>query len=133
RGGRRGPRRARDGAGPPAARPPERGRRRARSLLRRGPRLVAGGPRVPMNHFYRVTEGIRVSAQPFFLAEQSSAEEGRFVFADHIRIENQGEREARLVWRHWFIHDPVAGDLEVEGVWVVGETSTLRPGAQRAR
>jgi len=81
-----------------------------------------------MNHFYRVTEGIRVSAQPFFLAEQSSAEEGRYVFAYHIRIENQGEREARLVWRHWFIHDPVAGDHEVEGEGVVGEQPSLAPG-----
>lgn len=81
-----------------------------------------------MNHFYRITEGIRVSVQPFFIAEQSSAGEERYVFAYHIRIENLGEREAQLVWRHWYIHDPVAGVQEVEGEGVVGEQPSLAPG-----
>ena len=81
-----------------------------------------------MNPFSRTTEGIRVSAQPFFLAEQSSVEEGRFVFAYQIRIENVGESAARLVWRHWLIHDPVGGDHEVEGEGVVGEQPSLDPG-----
>lgn len=79
--------------------------------------------------FHRETDGIRVSAQPFFLADQSDPEEQRFVFAYRMRIENVGAQAAQLVWRHWFIHDPVAGTTEVEGEGVVGEQPTLAPGA----
>ena len=90
--------------------------------------MVAGGSPPPLNPYSRTTEGIRVSAQPVFLAEQSSTAEGRFVFAYQVRIENVGEGAAQLVWRHWFIHDPVGGDQEVEGEGVVGEQPRLAPG-----
>jgi ApaG protein len=81
-----------------------------------------------MNLPYQVTEGIRISAMPFFLAEQSQPDAAQYVFAYHIRIENQGEAAARLRWRHWFIHDPAGGDQEVEGEGVVGEQPLLEPG-----
>ncbi len=81
-----------------------------------------------MNLSYQITEGIRISAQPFFLADQSQPTDQHFVFAYHIRIENQGEAAARLRWRHWFIHDPASGDQEVEGEGVVGQQPTLEPG-----
>lgn len=74
------------------------------------------------------TEGIRISAQPFFLAERSSNEQAQFVFAYQIRIENVGPISAQLVWRHWYIHDPVGGDQEVEGEGVVGQQPRLEPG-----
>jgi ApaG protein len=74
------------------------------------------------------TDGIRVSAEPFYLAEQSDPEEPRFVFAYRMRIENVGEHPAQLVWRHWYIHDPVAGNMEVEGEGVVGEQPLIGPG-----
>ena len=77
---------------------------------------------------FRTTEGIRISAQPFFLAEQSGTELGQFVFSYHVRIENLGDRTAQLVWRHWFIHDPIGGDQEVEGEGVVGQQPRLEPG-----
>lgn len=81
-----------------------------------------------MNLSYQVTEGIRISAQPFFLAEHSQPEEDQYVFVYHIRIENEGDATARLSWRYWYIHDPVAGDQEVEGEGVVGEQPVLEPG-----
>ncbi len=40
--------------------------------------------------FYRITEGIRVTAQPFYVPEQSDPSEQRYVFVYHIRIENIG-------------------------------------------
>lgn len=82
-----------------------------------------------MNFSYQVTDGIRITAQPFFLAEHSQPDEDHFVFVYQIRIENQGDVPARLRWRHWYIHDPVAGDQEVEGEGVVGEQPLLEPGA----
>ena len=78
--------------------------------------------------FYRITEGIRVTAYPRFLAEHSDPDAGHYVFSYRIRLENVGERPAQLVWRHWHVHDPVAGDHEVEGEGVVGECPTLLPG-----
>lgn len=72
--------------------------------------------------------GIRVFAHPVFLAGHSDPLEPRYVFAYRIRIENHGGGAARLVWRHWFIHDPVAGDQEVEGEGVVGEQPRIVPG-----
>jgi ApaG protein len=83
---------------------------------------------VPTNFFYRITDGIRITAQPYYVAEQSQPELLRFVFAYQIRIENVGEVAAQLVWRHWFIHDRAAGPSEVEGEGVVGETPLIAPG-----
>lgn len=85
-------------------------------------------PGTSMTFYDQQTDGIRVSAQPFYVAEHSDPEEQRYVFAYRVRIENVGDQEAQLVWRHWYIHDPVAGDSEVEGEGVVGEQPTLTPG-----
>jgi ApaG protein len=71
---------------------------------------------------------IRVTVHPVFLAGHSDPAEPRYVFAYRIRIENRGDDAAQLVWRHWFIHDPVGGDQEVEGEGVVGEQPRLAPG-----
>jgi ApaG protein len=50
------------------------------------------------------------------------------VFVYHIRIENVGDRTAQLLWRHWYIHDELAGDTEVQGEGVIGEQPVLAPG-----
>lgn len=78
--------------------------------------------------FYRITEGIRVTVRPVYLPDQSRPTLQRFVFAYRIRMENVGTEPARLLWRHWYIHDPAGGDTEVEGEGVVGETPSLHPG-----
>lgn len=78
--------------------------------------------------YYRMTSGMRVSVRPVFAPEHSDPAEPRFVFVYFIRIENLGDRTAQLMWRHWDIHDDVAGDTEVEGEGVIGEQPTLAPG-----
>jgi ApaG protein len=78
--------------------------------------------------FYQVTEGIRVTVRPYFAAEHSDPLEPRYVFVYRIRIENTSDRTAQLLWRHWYIHDVIAGDSEVEGEGVVGEQPVLAPG-----
>ena len=78
--------------------------------------------------FYRSTHGIRVTVWPRFAPEHSDASEPRYLFVYHIRIENVGDRTAQLLWRHWFIHDDVGGDTEVQGEGVVGEQPVLAPG-----
>lgn len=78
--------------------------------------------------FYRSTNGIRITVTPRFAPEHSDADEPRYVFIYHIRIENVGQHTAQLRWRHWYIHDSVAGDSEVQGEGVVGEQPVLAPG-----
>ena len=78
--------------------------------------------------FYAITDGIRVTAQQFFLPDHSDPQEPRYVFSYQIRIENVGTEAARLRWRHWYIHDADAGDSEVEGEGVIGEQPSIVPG-----
>lgn len=80
------------------------------------------------NFFYRVTDGIRITVLPTYAPEHSAPDEPRFLFVYHIRIENVSNRTAQLLWRHWYIHDDIAGDSEVEGEGVIGEQPILAPG-----
>ena len=73
---------------------------------------------------------IEVRVQARFLAEQSTPEDGRFVFAYTIRIHNAGKMPARLISRHWLITDDNGKVQEVRGDGVVGEQPWLRPGEE---
>ena len=77
--------------------------------------------------YYRNTDGIRITVTPRFSPEHSDVAEPRFVFVYHIRIENTSSGTVQLRWRHWYIHDELAGDSEVEGEGVIGEQPVLAP------
>ena len=79
--------------------------------------------------FYRLSHGIRITVRPEYLADQSDPARQRFVFAYHVRIENVGTQPARLLTRHWRIHDSIGEDIDVEGEGVVGEQPLIPPGA----
>ena len=81
-----------------------------------------------MSFFYRISEGIRITVRPTYSVEHSDPRRSYYVFIYQIRIENVGAGPAQLRWRHWYIHDPVAGDQEVEGEGVVGVQPLLEPG-----
>ena len=70
---------------------------------------------------------MRITAEPVYTRSHSQPP-FRYVFVYFIRIENTGSETAQLFWRHWLIHDAVAGDQEVEGEGVVGESPVLDPG-----
>lgn len=74
------------------------------------------------------TEGIRVQVYPEYLPEQSSPEQGRFVFSYRIVITNEGDKWAKLVARHWIIINAEGDREDVEGPGVVGFTPELFPG-----
>lgn len=78
--------------------------------------------------YYAITEGVRITVSPFYLERHSDPAEPRHVFAYRIRIENVGTASAHLRWRHWYIHDPAAGDQEVQGEGVVGQEPLIPPG-----
>ncbi|MBX6323190.1 MAG: Co2+/Mg2+ efflux protein ApaG [Rhodospirillaceae bacterium] len=78
--------------------------------------------------YKQTTRSITVSVRPFFLAEESSPEESRYVWAYHVRIENDGPETVQLLNRYWRITDSFGRVQEVRGAGVVGERPVLRPG-----
>lgn len=73
-------------------------------------------------------DAMAITVQPVYASEHSDPGAWQYVFAYHVTIANVGAEPAQLFWRHWLIHDVVAGDHEVEGEGVVGESPVLRPG-----
>jgi len=79
--------------------------------------------------YQELTDGILIRVRPTFSLADSSLDEGRFVFTYHVEMENRGEEAARLLFRHWKIHDAGGEDSEVNGEGVVGQQPVLGPGA----
>jgi ApaG protein len=71
---------------------------------------------------------IKVSANAFYLPDQSDEDNDQYVFAYTIKITNTGTMTAKLISRHWIITDSDGKVQEVRGVGVVGEQPELKPG-----
>jgi ApaG protein len=76
----------------------------------------------------KTTKGIKVTAVPQFLDEQSEPSENRYVWAYTIQVENQGAETVKLLNRYWRITDELGRLREVRGPGVVGEHPVLKPG-----
>ena len=50
--------------------------------------------------YSEVTRSIKVVVNPYYLEDQSSPAENRYVWAYHVRIENQGAETVQLRRRH---------------------------------
>ena len=74
------------------------------------------------------TRGIVVRVSVSYLPEQSEPVRGRWFWAYHIRIENEGARAVQLLTRHWIITDGRGARHSVEGEGVVGEQPMIAPG-----
>jgi ApaG protein len=75
------------------------------------------------------TQGIVVRVSVSFLPEQSEPNRGRWFWAYHIRIENEGSQAVQLLTRHWIITDGRGAAHTVEGEGVVGEQPMIEPGS----
>ncbi|PPR10323.1 MAG: Protein ApaG [Alphaproteobacteria bacterium MarineAlpha11_Bin1] len=75
-----------------------------------------------------VTREIRVDVEPIYLEEQSEPEDGQFVWAYRVQIENVGPETVQLLTRYWHITDGLGRIQEVRGAGVVGEQPVLNPG-----
>lgn len=78
--------------------------------------------------FAETTSSITITVEPFYLDEQSEPDDGHFVWAYHVRIENNGDRTVRLMTRYWRIIDSLGNVQEVRGDGVIGEQPILNPG-----
>ncbi len=71
---------------------------------------------------------IKIDVATNYIVEQSEPDDGRYVFAYTITIENLGDLPARLLSRHWVITDANGKVQEVKGDGVVGQQPHLNPG-----
>lgn len=75
-----------------------------------------------------ITENIEVTVEPFYLEEQSSAEDYHFVWAYRVTVINHSEDTVQLLSRHWKITDGNGVTEEVKGPGVIGEEPIIKPG-----
>jgi ApaG protein len=74
------------------------------------------------------TKDVVVRVAVSFLADQSEPQRGRWFWAYHIRIENDGSRDVQLMSRRWLITDGRGMRHRVEGEGVVGVQPLIEPG-----
>lgn len=74
------------------------------------------------------TREVTVTVEIFYLDDQSMPDDNHFVWAYHIRIENNGRETVQLISRYWHITDSNGNVHEVRGDGVVGEQPVLGPG-----
>ena len=75
-----------------------------------------------------ITRGVTVRVSVTYLPDQSEPAHGRWFWAYHIRIENDGDGAVQLLTRHWIITDGRGGQEEVRGDGVVGDQPMIDPG-----
>ena len=71
---------------------------------------------------------MRVDVTPAYLPQQSSPEEGLYVFSYTIAIHNTGSVAAQVIARTWHINDADGLHEKVRGLGVVGHQPLLKPG-----
>jgi ApaG protein len=74
------------------------------------------------------TSGLIVRVEPQFLPEESAPDEGRFVWAYTIEIENRSAEKVQLLSRYWQITDENGLTQEVRGPGVIGQQPVISPG-----
>lgn len=75
-----------------------------------------------------ITRGIRIRVDPQYLEDQSSPEDGHFVWSYAVEINNDSAETVQLKTRIWRIIDALGRTEEVRGAGVVGQTPVIPPG-----
>ena len=78
--------------------------------------------------YTETTRDICVRVRSFYLEDQSQPDEGRYVWAYRVRVENCGSQVVQLMRRTWRITNALGRVQHVHGEGVVGEQPTLEPG-----
>ncbi len=76
----------------------------------------------------KVTHGVRVSVNAFYLTEESSPKDEQFVFGYRVEITNESDQPFQVLARNWIIIDGDGERREVRGSGVVGQMPHLEPG-----
>ena len=78
--------------------------------------------------YHATTRGITVTVRTFYLEDQSAPDDGKWMWAYQVRIENHGREAVQLLRRTWRITDAHGRMQIVQGAGVVGEQPLLEPG-----
>jgi ApaG protein len=73
------------------------------------------------------TRDIVVRVYPVYAAEESSPDQGLYLWSYTVEIENHGAETVTLISRRWSITDAFNRVNDVEGSGVVGEQPELKP------
>lgn len=71
---------------------------------------------------------VDVQVRSEFLPGQSNPAGGRYAFAYHITMQNNGRVTAQLMTRHWVVTDGNQRVQEIHGDGVIGKQPRLAPG-----
>ena len=82
----------------------------------------------PASAYEASTRDILVRVRAYFLDDQSEPENGRYMWAYRVAVENHGAETVQLVRRTWRIPDAKGHTEQVHGEGVVGEKPVLAPG-----
>ncbi len=80
--------------------------------------------------YEKTTAGVRVRVRPEYLEDHSDPSQGRYFWAYHVEIANEGDRAVQLLSRYWRITDARGRVEEVRGPGVVGKQPVLQPGGR---
>ena len=81
-----------------------------------------------MSAYQAETDGVVVRVVPTYLSHQSNPDQGRWVWAYEVEIENLRTEPVQLLTRHWIITDARGRVEEVKGAGVIGEQPVIEPG-----
>lgn len=76
----------------------------------------------------KISEGVKISVETFYQNDYNSPNDGEFMFAYRITIENRNDFPVKLHRRHWNIFESDGSNREVEGEGVVGVQPILKQG-----
>lgn len=78
----------------------------------------------------KISEGIKINVETFYLPNQSKPLEHEFLFAYRITLENFNTFSVQLIKRQWYIFDSNGEYKDVEGEGVVGVQPIIKPNNQ---
>ena len=76
----------------------------------------------------KISEGVKISVETFYQNDYNSPNDGEFMFAYRITIENRNDFPVKLHRRQWNIFESDGSNREVEGEGVVGVQPILKQG-----
>ena len=84
-------------------------------------------PKDEQGQYTEITNGIRVTASPEYLPEQSDPNNNLYAFSYSITIENTSSESVQLINRHWVIFSGTRQHGDVKGEGVVGVQPIIGP------
>lgn len=79
--------------------------------------------------YVAITNDVQITVWPEFLDSKSSILGDLFIWAYHVRVDNNSNEPIKLINRYWRIIDEKGSVQEVTGEGVIGEQPSIAPDA----